>query len=924
MVVNTSASAPVGREAIEPPGSPDRGVSQQGSVGPSFGVIGPLRLLSTTSADQGAPVAAAAAAATHYGGGSRRQGRAVLRTSLRRRDSGLSWHAEGSPHEPPPAVPLPLPVAHPSTYRGASSPMAGDDGCVCGARCKGVCVGQPPEEILLVTPPHCAAAQGRYVRVPDPEARPGSRIPYWQQVLPQDSPMPGHITVSPPTPAPQPSRFSIARRKGLWCVTDTPCGTTCALLRAARSEIAVLPPPPLPTQVPDWMVPERSNLQSPGTVPMEWQHTSGVILSSPMAVDDPFMYANAGQHISVGKQDQPAAPPPPATRYDQTRRRLNKLVEEPDSSRAAAWFARFTLIVIIASTVTLLVESLPKYQVQSRNNTGPWWSLELSFVVYFSLEIIFRVWSAESRCLFFTGALNIVDIIAVAPFYMELIMAAAGMSSEGAGGLRVLRVVRVVRVFRLLKVARYAEGIQTIAVVIKQSRDVLLLVLFIVIISLIFASSFMFYLEGISISTFDKRRQFWNRTDTHSVPDNGSRPQEYSPFQSIPHTFWWCIATFTLVGYGDEFPKSGAGQAVAAVSMVTGTFILAIPASVFGSNFLSEYGRRRDDKRERKEDSERRNAQAVVALLNMLAELGSRRPEWASEESVKHVTEQLLWDEDLSKRAVQLIERAQAREGVSPSARKDPSPRRSGTVPISPLCPSAVGESRRASQTSASAHASAEHGPAQPVDPLLENLRPLWQLVETEARRRESKRKKQRRPALPHRRVGDVTLNALPTSIGVPCELPYTDGPPGRGASMRTTGQSQRSRRLSAAPGGLGSSLRPRMRRGSSVASTHSQPASGLSRRKRTSPASPQELPDAHASPPSVHLAARADEDGTLLGSSGRGRHGRVTPRRRAHGPQRSPWPAAGNYGVATAPAVASGESQGSQQVGPLRHSAPY
>eukprot|EP00662_Eupelagonemidae_sp_cell21_P023290 gene23290-3376_t len=88
-----------------------------------------------------------------------------------------------------------------------------------------------------------------------------------------------------------------------------------------------------------------------------------------------------------------------------------------------------------------------------------------------------------------------------------------------------------------------------------QSRDVLLLVLFVVLISLVLWSSFLFYLEGESISTYDRERNFWNRTDVNSLP---------------PH------------------PQHGAAKAVAGSAMIVGTFILAIPASQPGDGQPSD------------------------------------------------------------------------------------------------------------------------------------------------------------------------------------------------------------------------------------------------------------------------------------------------------------------------------------------------
>lgn len=74
--------------------------------------------------------------------------------------------------------------------------------------------------------------------------------------------------------------------------------------------------------------------------------------------------------------------------------------------------------------------------------------------------------------------------------------------------------------------------------------------------------------------------QFWNETSRHWEDKLGK-----SPFESIPACFWWAIVTATTVGYGDMFPTTPAGKAVAGVSMAWSLCVLALPIGVIGNNF---------------------------------------------------------------------------------------------------------------------------------------------------------------------------------------------------------------------------------------------------------------------------------------------------------------------------------------------------
>jgi voltage-gated potassium channel len=55
---------------------------------------------------------------------------------------------------------------------------------------------------------------------------------------------------------------------------------------------------------------------------------------------------------------------------------------------------------------------------------------------------------------------------------------------------------------------------------------------------------------------------------------------EESGFTSIPRSIYWAVVTLTTVGYGDISPKTGLGQALAAVIMIMGYGIIAVPTGI--------------------------------------------------------------------------------------------------------------------------------------------------------------------------------------------------------------------------------------------------------------------------------------------------------------------------------------------------------
>jgi voltage-gated potassium channel len=51
-------------------------------------------------------------------------------------------------------------------------------------------------------------------------------------------------------------------------------------------------------------------------------------------------------------------------------------------------------------------------------------------------------------------------------------------------------------------------------------------------------------------------------------------------FTSIPRSVYWAVVTLTTVGYGDIAPQTNVGQALAALVMIMGYAIIAVPTSI--------------------------------------------------------------------------------------------------------------------------------------------------------------------------------------------------------------------------------------------------------------------------------------------------------------------------------------------------------
>ena len=222
------------------------------------------------------------------------------------------------------------------------------------------------------------------------------------------------------------------------------------------------------------------------------------------------------------------------------RERVRKIIHEADTPAGKAFDVALILCILTSVAVVMMI-TVPSLKLWH----DTLFAIEWGFTILFTIEYSLRLWSVDSPAKYARTYFGVIDLIAILPTYISAIF-------PGANYLLVVRALRVLRIFRILKLLEYVAGAQTIMRALRASFAKITVFLLGVIILAIIIGAVMFLVEA-----------------PHSAK-----------FASIPKSIYWAIVTLTTVGYGDITPATPLGQFLAAVVMIMGYSIIAVPTGI--------------------------------------------------------------------------------------------------------------------------------------------------------------------------------------------------------------------------------------------------------------------------------------------------------------------------------------------------------
>ena len=228
--------------------------------------------------------------------------------------------------------------------------------------------------------------------------------------------------------------------------------------------------------------------------------------------------------------------------------KLHEIIYEADTPEGK-WFDIALIGLILISIILVVLESVESFDHQFHQIL---YVAEWMITILFSIEYIARFLSINKPLKYVFSFYGIVDLLSTIPLYLSFIF-------PGSQVLIVIRAIRLLRLFRILKMVKFIGEARKLKEALWNSRTKITVFIFTIVVLSVIIGTVMYLIEG-----------------------------KEAGFISIPKGIYWTIITMTTVGYGDIVPLTALGQTIAAIVMVMGYGIIAVPTGIVSAEFYKQ------------------------------------------------------------------------------------------------------------------------------------------------------------------------------------------------------------------------------------------------------------------------------------------------------------------------------------------------
>lgn len=252
----------------------------------------------------------------------------------------------------------------------------------------------------------------------------------------------------------------------------------------------------------------------------------------------------------------------------------NTIQPTANSNIASKIFDTFIMILIFLSIASVFIMT---FKIDDRI-TAILTHIEKFSLIIFSIEYILRLWTADylypeagkikSRLKYAASGMAMVDLIAILPFFLPMLLPV---------NLVGVRAFRLLRLLRLFKINRYSDALSSIGRVLKKKIYEIVVSVIFVFILLVIVSLLIYYVEH------------------DAQPDK---------FENAFSGLWWAVATLTTVGYGDIYPVTVLGKILGTLISIMGIGMVAVPTGILSAGFIEVLSQKKSDKEEQDSEEE--------------------------------------------------------------------------------------------------------------------------------------------------------------------------------------------------------------------------------------------------------------------------------------------------------------------------------